>query len=181
MAFPRTVTNPCLRTRALAGAASANTNELYCRAVSINNFAIMNKLCASLLAIFLTGCGTKKSDFTSIEFLKYNWSRYNDTTKLEVPLFIKCRMYVIIDHTGLGKAFVYKSYPKPSTFYYSFTPDKTIIEKVLLASSKTDILKNYLKEKGPMVYDGPSLKLLIKNSKSKSILIDYLDSPPCYI
>ena len=127
------------------------------------------------LTLVLLGCASKENTYQNIELMAYNWSRFNDTTRKEVPFFCKCKLYAKIDKSGVGEIYVYRGYPKPESYYFKVNICKVLIDKVLNSAMTIDSNKLSVFEGKPLIYDGPGLKLRIDYGKSDQKFYDFID------
>ena len=109
--------------------------------------------------------------------MAYNWSRYNDTTRLESPLFIKCRFYVAINNKNQAKVYFYFSYPHPNNLFFNYTFSQELVDNIISSSSKIDSVRLIENPDRPRIYDGPSFKLKILYSENNWKLFEFIDDP----
>ncbi len=134
-----------------------------------------NKFAFLLIVLTVISCSVPKNKSDKIEFMAYNWSRYNDSTRMEVPFFFKCRMYANLDNTGVGDVYVYHGYPQVVTYYFKVSVDKNIIDKILNSANVVDSNKFKVFDGVPLIYDGPILKLRIININNGYKYFDFID------
>jgi hypothetical protein len=107
--------------------------------------------------------------------MAYNWSRFNDTTRIDCPTFLKCKMYAMITEDGIGQIFMYKGYPYPQSQFCNLSIDKRLINTIFLSDALIDSSKLNVFDSGPLMYDGPLLKLRINYLNNNYRLFDFID------
>jgi hypothetical protein len=128
-----------------------------------------------VFSIFLISCSHEEKRFNSLEFMAYNWSRFNDTTRTDCASFLKCKMYAVITEDGTGQIYKYSGYPNPHCLFCSLKIDKNLINAILLSDSLIDSNKLNVFDSVPLIYDGPLLKLRINYLNNNYKLFDFID------
>ena len=141
-------------------------------------FTKMKTLIISILTIFLFfGCSLQKNEIKDIEFMAYTYSIYKENSNEITNLYIKCRIYSIIDTTGKIKVYVKRTYPVKEILHYESILDKDLVKNMIrtLDCIQTKKQRKEFDPKNVKIYDGPSLKILLnyKNKTSKSV--GYID------
>jgi hypothetical protein len=125
--------------------------------------------------LILSSCTSQKAPSYNIDFIAYNWSRQNDTTRTQSPIFLKCRIYSNINESGLADIYYYRGYPQPKSYLFSASIKKSLIDHLVNASNSTDSIKLHVFDSIPLIYDGPALKIRIRSAGQKDKLIEFIN------
>ncbi len=134
-----------------------------------------NKLAFLIIVLTFITCSAPRKESYNIEFMAYNWSRFNDSTGLEVPIFFKCRMYANLNMSGVGDVYIYRGYPQKVIYLFKVSVGKSIIDKILNSANVVDSTKFKVFDGVPLIYDGPLLKLRTINIKNEYKYFDFID------
>jgi hypothetical protein len=126
-------------------------------------------------SLILICCTPQKDPSYHIDFIAYSWSRSNDTTRQQTPIFFKCRIYANINDSGLANIYYYQGYPKPESYLFSVNFNKSFIDNIINASKTIDSSKLHVFDSIPLIYDGPGLKLRIRSLDQKDKLFNFIN------